>query len=247
MAALFVPKIDYSQFKGTTLILPVVSVGNVGQLAADLLIASLGLKRVAILDPSCLIPVAGPREDGEEGVTTPLEVYGKSGCTVYVIQQRSPAISAMKEQFAQQLTSFVREAGFKSVLLLTGVDVLARTDRHMGAAIYNFLSTNTSAPFEDRLTLTSPPFTKEKASEPPFIPGGGLTRRLLAAFKSASIPSLSAGVLLHFVMEGDNREDARVLAERAAKVADVAILNFKEPPSWRFGLFGTPQDQTLYG
>ncbi len=50
-----------------------MSVANVAQLAADLLIASLALKRVGIFDARDLIPVVGGREEGEEGVTTPLE------------------------------------------------------------------------------------------------------------------------------------------------------------------------------
>lgn len=52
---------------------PVVSVANVAQLAADLLIASLSLHRVGIFDPRSLVPVVGAREDDLPGVTTPLE------------------------------------------------------------------------------------------------------------------------------------------------------------------------------
>ena len=39
-------KLEHAPFEGATLILPVVSHGNVGQLAADLLIYTLGLERV---------------------------------------------------------------------------------------------------------------------------------------------------------------------------------------------------------
>jgi len=56
---------------GAVLILPIVSTGNVGQLAVDLLIATFGLKRVAVMDSKYLVPVVGGREDGEEGITTP--------------------------------------------------------------------------------------------------------------------------------------------------------------------------------
>lgn len=89
-----------------------MSVANVAQLAVDLLIATLNLKRIGIFDARDLIPVVGGREEGEEGVTTPLErellensprtsspiyhssliVYGKEGLNVVVIQQRSPAL-----------------------------------------------------------------------------------------------------------------------------------------------------------
>lgn len=52
---------------------PIVSTGNVAQLAIDLMISTLGLKRVGILDSRDLVPTVGGREDGEEGITTPLE------------------------------------------------------------------------------------------------------------------------------------------------------------------------------
>jgi proteasome assembly chaperone 2 len=52
---------------------PVISTANIGQLAVDLLIASLSLHRVGVFDARDLVPVVGGREDGELGVTTPLE------------------------------------------------------------------------------------------------------------------------------------------------------------------------------
>lgn len=52
---------------------PVVSAANVAQLAADLLIASLSLRLIGVFDSCDLVPVVGGRDDGEEGVSTPLE------------------------------------------------------------------------------------------------------------------------------------------------------------------------------
>jgi len=242
-----VPHVDYAQFQGSTLVLPIVSVGNVAQLASDLIIASLSLSRVDILDPSCLIPVAGPREDGKRGVTTPIEVYGNAGGKLFVIQQRSPAVSAMKDRFTSQLGAFIKAAGFANVLLLTGVDVMARQDRHMSSPLYHFAATARSTPFEDRLTLTTPAYLKSPTPTLPPVPGSGLARRLLDVLNKEDLEGTAVGVLLQFVMEGDNRGDAKFLAEFATKVADVAVTEWKEPPSWRIGLFGTPQEQTLYG
>jgi proteasome assembly chaperone 2 len=50
-----------------------VSTANVSQLAVDLLIASFSLHRIGIFDSGFFVPVVGGRENGEEGVTTPLE------------------------------------------------------------------------------------------------------------------------------------------------------------------------------
>jgi proteasome assembly chaperone 2 len=50
-----------------------VSAANVSQLAVDLLIASLSLRPIGLFDSRDLVPVVGGREDGEGGVSTPLE------------------------------------------------------------------------------------------------------------------------------------------------------------------------------
>ncbi|EJT98878.1 hypothetical protein DACRYDRAFT_118194 [Dacryopinax primogenitus] len=236
--------INYSQFKGKTLILPIVSVGNVPQLACDLLIASLGLGRLEILSPEWVISCAGGRQDGVRGVTTPLEVFGKEGVDLVVLQQRSPAFTMYKDQFTQQITAFVREGEFENVLLLSGADVIGRDDRHMLSPIFHYPATSAQTPFHTRLTLTTPAFLSSPLPALPPIPGSGLLRRMLALLPAQG-PSI--GVLLQFAMEGDNRGDAHFLAECAAKVGDVRVAKWEEPPSWRVGLFGTPQEQTLYG
>lgn len=50
-----------------------MSTANIAQLAADLLIASLSLRAIGTFDSRDLVPVIGDREDGRQGVTTPLE------------------------------------------------------------------------------------------------------------------------------------------------------------------------------
>jgi proteasome assembly chaperone 2 len=100
---------------------------------------------------------------------------------------------------------------------------------------------------------------------------------LLRAFHSNSAVPPTAAVV-QYVLEGDNREDAVVMATIAARALGVAeqsgkdleglcdpwrlhvvscfppewnILSrfeaWKEPSSWKQGLFGAPHDQTLFG
>lgn len=52
---------------------PIVSTANVPQLAVDLLITSLALEQIGIFDSGDLVPVVGGREDGDKGITLPLE------------------------------------------------------------------------------------------------------------------------------------------------------------------------------
>jgi len=98
----------------------------------------------------------------------------------------------------------------------------------------------------------SSPLLREICSEGgswhvPFIPGGGIARRLLSSIPNSwQIPTVC---LLQYTMEGDNRPDAQLLATVAAKVLESTILisTWTQPTTWVHGLFGTPHDQTLYG
>lgn len=79
----------------------------------------------------------------------------------------------------------------------------------------------------------------------PFIPGGGLTSRILSSLpEDWKIPTAS---LLQFVLEGDNRADAQLFATVVAKVIDHELVEWRQPNSWRAGLYGTPHNQALYG
>ena len=159
---------------------PVVSIANVAQLAVDLLIASLSLRKIGMFDPRDVVPVIGGREDGEEGITTPLEcvcvplllmpyalsstsdsdtftVFGREGCKIVLIQQRSPVLvvrvstfvscnvygllgltpsdrvlsQSRKQAFIDSLFKFVQEHRLSAVLILSGVDMSNRTDAQM--------------------------------------------------------------------------------------------------------------------
>lgn len=53
---------------------PTVSIGNVPQLASDLIIHTFKLERVGFLDDDSVMPVSGVREDTDApGTTVPIE------------------------------------------------------------------------------------------------------------------------------------------------------------------------------
>jgi len=245
--------------EGKTLIVPVVSTANVVQLAVDLLIATLSLVRVAVLDPRYCVPVVGAREDGLNGITTPIELYGRSDLDFVVIQQRSPILKSRKQEFINVFLGFVETSKIGAVLLISGVDPLNRTDAQMMTTTYQFRPKNSlisSSALQSLESLPIPAYTSPVQQEPqnpeennanPFIPGGGLTRRILNSLPDGwNVPT---ACLLQFVFEGDNQADANILASVVAKVVgiDRSCLQWKQPSSWREGLFGAPHDQSLYG
>ncbi|TEB37415.1 hypothetical protein FA13DRAFT_1761747 [Coprinellus micaceus] len=252
----FVYPMTPTNLAGKILVVPIVSTANVAQLAADLLIATLSLKRIAILDPSYCIPVVGRREDGLGGITTPLELFSSPESEVVIIQQRSPVLVSRKQEFADSLLSFIQTSQFSSVLFMSGMDVAGRTDAQMMTPTYqirlpqfqlSLLGTSLHRLEELPIPLYRPQGSDTEDQSIPFIPGGGLTRRILNSIPQGwAIPT---GSLLQFVLEGDNAADAAMLASAAVDTLELTIPNgqLKAPSSWKAGLFGSPHDQSLYG
>ncbi|KAJ3047711.1 Proteasome assembly chaperone 2, partial [Rhizophlyctis rosea] len=132
------PEYDASNLAGSTLILPGPnSIGNVAQLAIDILIATLSYTRIGYLDSPYLTPVVGNdayAEDKLEGhVNTACEVYqGKTPSgTFTILQLRSPTVKGKGIQFSKALTQWIHTSKFAEILLITGADGARRTDAQL--------------------------------------------------------------------------------------------------------------------
>jgi proteasome assembly chaperone 2 len=105
--------------QGSTLVLPVVAVGNVAQLAVDLIVNTLQLQRSARLQDPSLLPAVGCKPyDHVPGLATSLELYqpaSGSGGGVALVQQRAPAAPGTQPAFAERLAAFVKQAGVAEV------------------------------------------------------------------------------------------------------------------------------------
>jgi len=167
-----------------------------------------------------------------------------------IMQQRSPVLKSRKQDFVLALLDFVKSSSFGSVLFVSGVDLSNRTDAQMFTPTCQIHPPNAPPLTTTALrALTSlPQYTfsdSVKDSVIPFIPGGGLTWRILNSLPPQwPVPTAS---LLRFVSEGDNRIDAALFAAAVAQVLGLSIEHWTQPNSWRQGLFGAPHDGTLYG
>jgi hypothetical protein len=108
------------------------------------------------------------------------------------------------------------------------------------------LSSISRLPIPEYLSpVTQYPGASQNEGPIPFIPGGGLTRRILSNVpESWNIPTAA---LVQFVLEGNNNSDASLMAAVVAKVLSLDVQEWRAPDSWKQGLFGSPHDQTLYG
>ncbi|XP_058033014.1 proteasome assembly chaperone 2 isoform X3 [Ahaetulla prasina] len=125
-----------SDFKGFTLLMPAVSVGNVGQLAIDLVISTLHMPRVGYFYTDCLVPMVGnnPYATTEEDATElciNAEVYAATSKELVVLQIRSPFIKNKYRTFCQILLSWVKKSGFSKIVLLSSSHAYQRNDQQL--------------------------------------------------------------------------------------------------------------------
>lgn len=107
-------------------LVPSVSIGNVPQLAVDLLLSTYDeFELVKCLDDEYLSPFAGPRDFTEgpqpKGVATAAQLYRKGD--IYIVQLRSPVLPFQKHNFAEQLK---KELPSDDVLIVSSANAGAR-------------------------------------------------------------------------------------------------------------------------
>ncbi|CAG8572750.1 3988_t:CDS:2 [Paraglomus occultum] len=219
----FVPERGFNKenFKGSCLIVPAVSIGNVPQLAVDLLITTLNLKRVGFIEDDSIVSVSGAREDTTEGT-------GSSDQQLTVIQQRAPAHKGKSHQYARNLVTFFKECHFSRIILLASADAKQRRDVQLTGDSFRILTTDNLSPdVQSRIssldikTLETPDVEEDYVKPQahggyPRIVGGGMSNYLLSLCKEEKLALI---VLILFAMEGgnvteDNVHDATLTANK---------------------------------
>ncbi|XP_061786781.1 proteasome assembly chaperone 2 [Nerophis lumbriciformis] len=210
-------------FKDVTLIMPAVAVGNVGQLAVDLIISTLNLRRVGYLHTDCLIPMAGNNpfatcKDPEE-LHTAAEVYTASDLKLAILQIRAPIVMAKSKKFRQLLLSWIKTSGFSRTIVLSSSHEYQRDDQQLqGTPLRYLITPSLMKECADALKELgwremervpgSQGCSDAKTAPRLFIPGGGITKGLYTDSCAKEFP---LAVLLIFCSEGDNIPDAFTL------------------------------------
>ncbi|KAM9824799.1 proteasome assembly chaperone 2 [Neosynchiropus ocellatus] len=251
-------------FQGLTLVMPAVAVGNVGQLAVDLLVSTLNMKRVGYFHTDCLIPMAGNNpyasniEDKEE-LHTAAEVYTVDELKLVVLQIRAPVVQKKSKRFRQLLLSWIRGSGFSRTVVLSSSHAYQRDDGQLQGTPLRYLATPAlqklcaealkELGWTEMERVKSFPGIQDANTEPQLhIPGGGFTKGLFADSCSEDIP---LAVLLIFCSEGDNIPDAFTLINHLndwLHLLDSPNENankWKIPPSWSL-LFGSGIPPALF-
>ncbi|XP_047240040.1 proteasome assembly chaperone 2 [Girardinichthys multiradiatus] len=234
-------------FKGFTLVMPAVAVGNVGQLAVDLLVSTLNMSRAGYFHTDCLIPMAGNnpyascKEDAEE-LHTPAEVYTAAELKLAVLQIRAPIIQTRSKKFRQQLVSWIKASGFSRTVVLSSSHSYQRDDQQLQGTPLRYLITpsllTASADalkelgWREMERIPAFPGVKDADAEPRLcIPGGGITKGLYTDSCDEDLPLV---VLLLFCSEGDNIPDAFALVNHLNDWLHLLDSQSQEPNSkWK--------------
>ncbi|XP_054840675.1 proteasome assembly chaperone 2 isoform X2 [Eublepharis macularius] len=253
-------------FKDFTLLMPAVSVGNIGQLAIDLVISTLRMTKVGYFYTDCLVPMVGnnPYATTEENATElciNAEVYAMPPKELVVLQIRSPFIKNKYRHFCETLLSWVKSCRFAKVVLLSSSHAYQRNDHQLRTTSLRYLlSPAVPKPVQDLMQRLNWRELERVAAFPGVnddekvfhIPGGGITKLLFTESCSKGIQMV---VLLKFCSEGDNIPDALVLADYLNEWLQVTTYQsgcssaqsskWKMPSSWKL-LFGSGLPPALF-
>ncbi|KAK1173575.1 proteasome assembly chaperone 2 [Huso huso] len=259
---MFVPVSSAPTFKDFTLIMPAISVGNVGQLAVDLIISTLNLNTVGYIHTASLIPMVGnnPYATSDETSTelsTNAEVYSLPEIKLAVLQIRSPILQTKYRQFQNLILTWIKTSEFSKAIILSSSHAYQRDDRQLlGTPLRYLLTPAMQSIVGDNLQMMNWKKMEKIAVFPEisntrqhlYIPGGGITKQLYNVCCSEGIP---LAVLLVFCSEGDNMPDAFVLINylnewlHLVENACDQSSNWKIPCSWRL-LFGSGIPPALF-
>ncbi|KAI8554375.1 hypothetical protein RHMOL_Rhmol05G0093900 [Rhododendron molle] len=239
----------------STLILPGVSIGNVGQLAVDLLVSSTGAERIGYLDDPNVLPCVGndaylPSPQGD--LALPLEAYDSTSNSLTLIQQRSPVVKGMMIEFAKNVADFAAASGKKHIVLLSSLDFgrWQTIDMSSGLQIYYLSSASVDGTDVDcerlgweRLQEYNPAqrmwkylstLAEGNAELDDDMPSEDELGEedyypslpFAAMFSCFKAKGLKVTCLLCYCSEGDNISEAFQLADAACRLLDIDPNNF---------------------
>jgi len=248
---------DGKTFADYTLFFPSVSVGNVGQLALDVLLSNVGSP-----EPQKIGRIFHPGIEAVVG-TDPCESNGDSSrmvtsCEVFSIPEKkyvivhfhSPVTMKRRAEFVTFFCDWIKRQNFKQVVCFSSIFAADRNDQQLAGVPFRFIATSKcdaqlvteleKLEWEklERRQFPAPAVIDECARGGGddgilYLPGGGITLRMFEECQDKDIPFLS---LIMFASEGDNTPEALTMFEAANKlfsftVADT-LQNISIPLTW---------------
>lgn len=255
-----------SNWGSYTALVACVGVGNVPQLACDLLIHTLHLRPTAAIYFQSLPAVVGANPYSY-GPSTPVlmasQIYVNHSLRLVVFQMRTPPFAGYQKTFIREFSAYLNEFHYKRLILLSSSFAMQRKDAELlGSPVRyaltpNFHLDDLAALAAQNWTQLSPNDIKNTLSSDEsrspathHLHGCGIATRLFDELGAVSPTCL----INTFASEGDNIADALHLLHRLSLWLDslrgVDTLRpthevWHSPPSWAL-LYGTLFSNCLY-
>lgn len=223
-----------------TLVVPLLSIGNVPQLALDLLICSLDLKRCGFINDSSIIAMASTNVySNNDEISFACEVFCSK--EVAFLQIRSKIEQNMIGKFCKRLGAWIEKTGFQEVLIVGSSDSawLMRPDEDVKLM---YLCENEERRAKlSAMGLMPMEWNKEMVEKNEQSLGQSEsmadtvlgTRTFAALLRDNVDKQKSVGVFL-FCAEGENMREAQILLSVMIKYLDIKIEELKFPVSWKY-------------
>lgn len=231
------------KLNGFTLIIPSVSVGNVGQLTVDLMIQNLKMEKIGSIFHDCLIPMIGaPCFEFDQDASTACEMYISEEKKLLVFQIRTPLTAALVQDFYQQIVGFIKRESIIKLVLLTSC-FSCEQKIMIGMNLCEFMQ-NDKFKSENQVNLSEDWILREDEN----LFGKGFSLKL---FKFATENDISCVNFIIYVNEGDNSCEAEIFLIRLNKFLQIlptsekGQLNIQIPQSWKY-LFGNENTVDVY-
>jgi len=242
-----------NSYAGYTLILPAVSVGNIGQLAMDLILVNSKFTPVKIgrIFHPALEPVVATDIDQNNKapiIMSPCELY-QTDNKMLLLQFHSPVGKRLRNDFIDFLVNWIESQGINQVICLTSSFSSERNDSQLTGSQFRYLSYQIPdgicdilksldvLPLELR-NFPAPSAVSQNSllsNQQIMIHGGGIAQSLHDSLKSKNIPILH---LIVFASEGVNIKEAEELYSIANSTLSLSdTKRIKHPTSWTNSLF----------
>ncbi|XP_076032265.1 proteasome assembly chaperone 2 [Oratosquilla oratoria] len=236
------------ELKNYTLIMPSVSVGNAGQLAVDLLLATLEVEKIGLVHHLSLLPLVGgdPYDPSSTQVVTAADLHLNREKKFAILQLRTPLIKGESKTFLTDLNRWMKDVGISNVVVLASCHSYERLDNQITGLQLHYVTANVSSKTTEELKDIGPKELElredDRGDKQRILPGAGFLKHLL------EICDLPVVALIKFVHEGDNIPDAFMLADYLnvwKKLKKNRDESWKVPFSWQ-NMFGGPAPLGIY-
>lgn len=207
---------------------PAVAHASVGELATDVLVATLGAQLYGRLENDNVLPCCGNDAytlDPPGTLATSLELYAaphipndasssSSPPRAFILQQRAPTIKGRQRQFCEQLAEWAAACGFGQLLVLAGFDPTFRGDQQLGLDGVSAVRYLASGASPGAATAGM------RALEPDFVAQDRDLHGLLPPWPlldQCDARQLRWAMIGSYASEGDNAPDGLLVAQHALR------------------------------